>query len=409
MNPPPSTLSKGIESSVILQAYNWNSWRNRQYSFFNHLESKSADIRKVGIDAIWLPPCYKSVSPQGYMPLDLYDMNSQYGSEDDLRQCIRSFNAHDIDVYADIVINHRCAEFQNEHGVYNVFGGKLRWTDAAIVSNDTNFHGKGNHSCFKLFNSAPNIDHTQPFVKDDLIEWMLWMKHDIGFGGFRFDFMTGIDPKDMKDYFSNIDVDVCIGEYWDDMEYDLHNLRYNQNAHRQRIVDWIDRSGKHAHAFDMTTKGILQEALKNREYWRLADENNQPSGVMGWWKEKSVTFLDNHDTHRDSQNHWPFPAEHVIEGYAYILTHPGVPMVYWDDVCDEHMRDVLTGLIKLRKDYGITSNSVVEILVADNEQYSAVIDHKIKLTFGIPSINHHAKNEKNDLLFKLNGVLIERI
>ncbi len=35
-----------------------------------------------------------------------------------------------------------------------------------------------------------------------------------------------------------------------------------------------------------------------------------------------VTFIDNHDT-GSTQQHWPFPSEHVGQGYAYIFTHPG--------------------------------------------------------------------------------------
>lgn len=30
------------------------------------------------------------------------------------------------------------------------------------------------------------------------------------------------------------------------------------------------------------------------------------------------------------QNHWPFPKDEVLQGYAYILTHPGVPTVFYD-------------------------------------------------------------------------------
>lgn len=40
----------------------------------------------LGITAVWLPPFTDSVSPQGYMPLDLYNLNSRYGSEDELRR-----------------------------------------------------------------------------------------------------------------------------------------------------------------------------------------------------------------------------------------------------------------------------------------------------------------------------------
>lgn len=393
---------KSIDSSIILQAYNWNSWRTQNKSYFKYLGSKSSEIKQDGIDFIWLPPCSKSVSPQGYMPLNLYDLNSEYGSETELRNCVKSFRDNDIGVFADIVINHRCAEFQNKDGIYNVFGGKLPWDDKTIVSNDTQFQGKGNHSDYKLFDGAPNIDHSQRNVKDDLIQWMLWLKNDIGFDGFRFDFMTGIDPEHMREYFQNIEIDICIGEYWDNMEYDNGHLNYDQNAHRQRIVNWMDNSGKHAYAFDMTTKGILQEALRNKEYWRLSDKTNRPPGLIGWWKEKSVTFLDNHDTHHLSQNLWSFPQEHIVEGYSYILTHPGVPMIYWDDLNKAGLRDIIVLLIELRKDKEITSCSNVDIVEADDKRYSAVIDKKIKITIGI-------YKDTTNFLFKTHNILIEEV
>lgn len=41
---------------------------------------------------------------------------------------------------------------------------------------------------------------------------------------------------------------------------------------------------------------MVQEAVKNCQYWRLRDENNKPPGVIGYWPERSVTFIDNHDT-----------------------------------------------------------------------------------------------------------------
>lgn len=31
-----------------------------------------------------------------------------------------------------------------------------------------------------------------------------------------------------------------------------------------------------------------------------------------------------------SQRHWPFPSDRVAQGYAYVLTHPGVPCVFWE-------------------------------------------------------------------------------
>eukprot|EP00967_Tisochrysis_lutea_P122494 scaffold202730_cov22-Tisochrysis_lutea.AAC.1 len=49
---------------------------------------------------------------QGYLPGDYYDLNSKYGTEEELRKVISVFHDLGIKVIADIVINHRCAQFQ---------------------------------------------------------------------------------------------------------------------------------------------------------------------------------------------------------------------------------------------------------------------------------------------------------
>ena len=147
-----------MSRSVILQAFTWHSWKKPSY--FKYMKSKRHMIKACDIDAVWFPPCSKSVSPQGYMPLDLYDLDSEYGNRAEVIECVQAFKEENIDVYADVVINHRCAHYQNSDGVYNVFGGSLPWDDTAIVSNDTNFQGKGEFSEFPLFEAAPNIDHS---------------------------------------------------------------------------------------------------------------------------------------------------------------------------------------------------------------------------------------------------------
>jgi hypothetical protein len=60
-----------------------------------------------------------------------------------------------------------------------------------------------------------------------------------------------------------------VGEYWDSLSYTYGEMDHNQDAHRQRIVDWISAAGGTAGAFDVTTKGILHsvstqlDAFKN--------------------------------------------------------------------------------------------------------------------------------------------------
>jgi hypothetical protein len=128
---------------------------------------------------VWLPPPTDSVSDEGYMPRDLYNLNSKYGSFEELKQAIKTLHDHNLSVLGDAVLNHRCAEFQGPNGVWNQFGGKLDWDQRAIVGDDPTFQGRGNGSSGESFGAAPNIDHSQDFVKEDLTEWMRWLRHEV--------------------------------------------------------------------------------------------------------------------------------------------------------------------------------------------------------------------------------------
>nr|ABC87289.1 putative alpha-amylase [Ceratopteris richardii] len=133
-------------------------------------------------------------------------------------------------------------------------------------------------------------------------------------------------------------------------------------------------------AFDFTTKGILQEAVCG-QYWRLRDCNNKPPGMIGFWSEKAVTFIENHDT-GSTQQHWPFPHDKVMQGYAYILTHPGVPCIFYDHFYDWGLKDEILNLIDVRKRNRIRANSEINILAADHDLYVAAINDNVIMKIG---------------------------
>jgi alpha-amylase len=161
----------------------------------------------------------------------------------------------------------------------------------------------------------------------------------------------------------------------------------------------------------MTTKGVLQEALRSNEYWRLADVHNNPPGLIGWWKQKSITFLDNHDTHHNSQNLWPFPYDRIVDGYVYILTHPGIPMVYWDDFLSDDLNDTITRLTQIRKLFNINMNSSVNILNADNEEYCVSVDDRIQVIISHKLNNTLLQNriKEKDVLFRSKNCIIHSL
>jgi alpha-amylase len=99
----------------------------------------------------------------------------------------------------------------------------------------------------------------------------------------------------------------------------------------------------------------------------------------------SVTFVENHDTDKDH----PFSDEfgtgdEVLQGYAYILTHPGIPCVFWPHYFDygAEIAAKIRSLIRVRKAAGLHRDSAASIAVADAGRYAAIVDGKVAVKLG---------------------------
>ncbi|XP_027348713.1 alpha-amylase 3, chloroplastic isoform X1 [Abrus precatorius] len=376
----PLQVSSGTGTGyeILCQGFNWESHKSGKW--YMDLKEKAAELASFGFTVIWLPPPTESVSPEGYMPKDLYNLNSRYGTIDELKDVVKTFHEVGIKVLGDVVLNHRCAHYRNQNGIWNIFGGRLDWDDRAIVADDPHFQGRGNKSSGDNFHAAPNIDHSQEFVRKDLKEWLCWLRKEIGYDGWRLDFVRGFWGGYVKDYLEASEPYFAVGEYWDSLSYTYGEMDHNQDAHRQRIIDWINATSGIAGAFDVTTKGILHSALERCEYWRLSDQKGKPPGVLGWWPSRAVTFIENHDT-GSTQGHWRFPNGKEMQGYAYTLTHPGTPSVFFDHLFS-HYKTEIAALLSIRKQNKIHCRSTVQICKAERDVYAAIIDEKIAMKIG---------------------------
>lgn len=104
---------------LLLQGFNWES---HKCEWYKTISEQARWISEIGFTMIWLPPPTESVSPQGYLPRDLYNLNSNYGSVEDLKECTTQCRHMGMKVIGDIVLNHRCATYQNHEGVWNQVG-----------------------------------------------------------------------------------------------------------------------------------------------------------------------------------------------------------------------------------------------------------------------------------------------
>ncbi|MBU2574310.1 MAG: alpha-amylase [Elusimicrobia bacterium] len=359
-----------FDSTIMLQGFHWTSWKTSPW--WNAVTNKAVEMSRAGIDLIWLPPSSDSASDEGYLPRRLEIQDSKYGSSVELTSAISALHANGVRVVADIVVNHRVgtknwADFTDPE-----------WGPDSICSDDEWGKGAGASDTGKGVAFARDIDHTKPYVQQGITAWMNWLRTSIGYDGWRYDFARGYDPKYMLMHNRATKPVFAVAEIWDDL--DLNNT----DPHRQALCSWMDSVKGEIKVFDFTTKGILQAAVSSGEYWRLKDSGGGPSGLIGWWPDNAVTFVDNHDTTvlAGSSRGWPFPSDKVMQGYAYILTHPGIPCIFWSHFFDWGLKDEITKLAKLRKSLKISSSSNVNIIQASQNIYTASIENKLVVKLG---------------------------
>ena len=105
------------DNKTMMQFFEW--YLKSDCKLYEQLKNEAQSLSELGIKAIWLPPPYKGVSgcnDVGYGIYDLYDLgefnqkgsiNTKYGSKKEYFRSIKKCHENGIEVYADIVFNHK--------------------------------------------------------------------------------------------------------------------------------------------------------------------------------------------------------------------------------------------------------------------------------------------------------------
>jgi len=249
-----------------------------------------------------------------------------------------------------------------------------------VVRNDESGAGTGNWDTGEVYPGGRDLDHTNHDVRETIKEYLHSLK-TIGFQGWRYDFVKGFHGRYVMEYNDATNPEFSVGEFYD--------------GDRQKVTHWIDATHGKSTAFDFPLRYALYESCVRDDYSKLRTSNHgrvTPAGLIGFWPSRAVTFLENHDTeYRRDEEHQRcnddtrhFPGKAVQMGYAYILTHPGNPCVFWAHLFDwgRETRERIEALIALRKRLDIHAQSAVQIREARKGLYAAVVDDKLAVKLG---------------------------
>ncbi|HEX8595312.1 MAG TPA: glucan 1,4-alpha-maltotetraohydrolase domain-containing protein [Pseudomonas sp.] len=342
---------------ILLQGFHWNSARSTPQQWYDILAQHAGQIANDGFTSIWMPVPWRDESSwsdpasgtmgggEGYFWKD-FDKNSAYGSEAQLKQAANALKASGIKMIYDVVPNHMDRPHAGP-ALKVLLGEKTDWRDGCAQCDDGDPFMQGD----------VDLNTQKPEVKSMFQTEFTTLRQDYSASGLRFDFVKGYAPKTVDQWMNGFDPKgFCVGELWKaPNEYPANDWRHNASW-QEALKAWSDES--HCTVFDFALKERMQNGSLSE--WRHGLNGNPDPA----WRSIAVTFVDNHDTgyspgKTNGQHHWALPENKRDQAYAYILTSPGTPTVYWPDMYDWPRGALLRQLMSLRHEAGIKADSPI--------------------------------------------------
>ena len=390
-----------MENGVLLQGFHW--YIKPEEKLWKKLQEKVKSYKEMGFSAIWLPPAYKGVGgihDNGYGVYDLYDLGefnqkgsieTKYGTKEDYLACIQAFQKAGIDVYGDIVLNHKMGadgteivnakevNRQNTNEiisgdeqikVYTLFtfpGRNKKYSD--FIWHWYHFDGidydeKTHRNTIFLFNQkswdqevddengnydylmGADLDFGNEETVQEVTSWFYWYINLTKINGLRLDAVKHIPASFYKNLLLKIYHDFnkelfTVGEYWHGDVYHLE--KYLKEVNFEMSLFDVPL---HYHFYDASHN-------ENYDFSHIFDQT-----LVSMYPSNAVTFVDNHDT-EPSQSLASFIPD-WFKGHAYCLTllrKAGYPCFFYGDLEGidyenvSSKKEMLQQLLSLRKQY----------------------------------------------------------
>ncbi|MDF5716767.1 MAG: alpha-amylase [Rhizonema sp. NSF051] len=375
-------------NGVMMQYFHW--YIPPDGNLWNELKERAKDLANAGITSVWLPPAYKGTAggyDVGYGVYDMYDLGefdqkgsvrTKYGTKDEYIAAVEAAKAAGLQVYADVVLNHKLGADEAEeveatpyspddrnqaigemqkikvwtHFTFPGRQGKysdMEWHWWHFDAVDYNVYNEGENAIYlfkdKHFDDnvdlekgafdylmGCDLDMESEEVRDELNLWGEWFVETTKIDGFRFDAVkhvrAGFFPTWLKHCRQKAGRDLfAVGEYWSYEVEALHNF--------------LDLTGGDVMLFDAPLHynfSVASTQGNDYDMRQIFDNTLVKDQPL-----LAVTLVDNHDSQ-------PLQAlESVVEGWfkplAYaliLLRRDGYPCIFYADYYGANYKDAGT-------------------------------------------------------------------
>ena len=362
------------ENRVLMQYFEW--YLKPEDKLWQQVFREAENLRKIGITDVWLPPAYKGAGGKydaGYSAYDLYDLGefdqkgsieTKYGTKDEYLQAINALHENGINVYADIVLNHKIGadeaetlyaseeEAQDRNRDKSSFEKIKAWTKYNFTARNNKYSDfKWNHNhfngtdwdesgrrngIFRFYGKnwdqnvdqengnydylmGADIDFNNLEVVNELKKWGKWYLETTSVDGFRLDAVKHIKSTFMAEWIKwmrEIKPINCVGEYWN---RDMEALKW-----------YIYKTNSTIPLFDVPLHYNLYEASTSNGSFDMSKIFDNT--LVKQEPELAVTFVDNHDTEPGQAlfswiQDWFKPLAYAL----ILLRKDGLPTVFYGD------------------------------------------------------------------------------
>ncbi len=352
-------MSHWLENAVFYQIYpaSFKDGNGDGIGDFWGIGEKIGYLKDLGINAIWMNPCYdSSFYDGGYDVKDYYKTASRYGTNEDLRKLIHLFHENGIRVLLDLVAGHTaidhpwfqasCKDEVNDCTNRYIWQAGGPWAKnypgiAAFLCGISERPGAVGVNCFstqpalnygfgnvtedwQFSADSPEAESTRLLLQDIMSFWL-----DLGCDGFRVD-MAGSLVKDDPDYRCTIRLWQKVRAFLDNKYPDAVLISEWGNP-LQAIeagfhMDFLLHVGPTHYMdlfrtnpyFSLSSGSDLKEFIR---YYRDAYDKTKGKGLI-------CIPSGNHDMIRMRDSLSP---EEMKLAFVFLLTMPGCPFIYYGD------------------------------------------------------------------------------